>query len=59
MRRTFSTEIGRCGWGVSGGLVPELRLGFVRFWTSDGSVVALLSRLRIALAEAAAELRKG
>lgn len=55
--RTFSIEFGRCGWGCSGGLIPELRLGRVRFWTCNGSVVEMLSKLRIALAEAAAELR--
>lgn len=57
MRRTFSLELGKCGWGCSGGLVPELRLGRVRLWTCNGSVVDMLSNLRIALANAAAELR--
>lgn len=58
IRRTFAIEIGRCGFGASGGLVPELRLGWVRIWTCSGSVVETLSRLRIALAQAADELRR-
>ena len=58
VRRTFSIELGSCGWGCDGGLVPELRLGWVRVWTCDGSVVEMLAKLRVALAEAAAELRR-
>jgi len=57
--RTFAVEFGCCGWGASGGLVPELRLGVVRLWTCDGSVVEMLSKLRVALADAAAELKRG
>jgi len=56
--RTFAIEWGACGWGAAGGLVPELRLGRVRIWTCAGSVVGQLSWLRIALADAAAELKK-
>jgi hypothetical protein len=58
VRRTWALEIGRCGWGVSGGLVPELRLGWVRFWTCSGSVVNTIATLRQALADAAEELRR-
>lgn len=58
MRRTWAIEIGKCGWGSSGGLVPELRLGWVRLWTCSGSVVRPLATLRQALADAAEELRR-
>lgn len=58
IRRTFAIEIGRCGFGVSGGLVPEIRLGIVRIWTCSGSVVSQLAKLRQALADAAQELRR-
>jgi len=57
MRRTWAIETGRCGWGVSGGLVPELRLGWVRLWTCSGSIVSTLATLRQSLANAAEELR--
>ena len=57
--RTWAIEIGKCGWGISGGLVSEMRLGWVRIWTCSGSVVIPLSNLRQALADAAAELRRG
>lgn len=55
--RTWALEWGACGWGWSGGLVPELRLGHVRVWTCKGSVVEQLAKLRRALADAAAELK--
>jgi len=58
MRRTFAIEFGRCGFGVSGGLVPELRLGWVRMWTCSGSVISALSHLRTSLADAVAELKR-
>lgn len=57
--RTWAIEIGLCGWGVSGGLVPEIRLGVIRFWTCSGSVAGLLKRLQGSLALAANELRRG
>lgn len=56
--RTWTIETGKCGWGWSGGLVPELRLGWARFWWCQGSVVETLSKLRAALADAAAELKR-
>ena len=30
MRWTFLTELGWCGFGAARGLIPELRVGFVR-----------------------------
>jgi hypothetical protein len=27
---TYFIEFGWCGWGCSGGLIPEIRFGFVR-----------------------------
>jgi hypothetical protein len=56
--RTFALEWGACGFGVSGGLVPEIRLGWVRLWTCSGSVVSVVARAQAALTAAAAELRK-
>lgn len=56
--RTWAIEFGKCGWGLSGGLVPELRLGCVRLWTCADSVVETLRKLRTALADAAAELKR-
>ena len=50
-------EVGWCGFGASGGLVPELRLGVVRFAVTRGSVAERLRSMLRALADAAAELR--
>jgi hypothetical protein len=54
--RTFAIEFGRCRWGASGGLVPELRLGWVRIWTCEGSIAVVLEKLRTATADALEEL---
>jgi hypothetical protein len=54
--RTFAIEFGRCGWGAQGGLVPELRIGWVRVWTCSGSVMAILWSMREATAAALVEL---
>ena len=56
--RTFAIEWGRCGFGVTGGLVPELRIGLIRVWTCSGSVMALLWKAREATARALEELGK-
>lgn len=56
--RTWAIETGRCGWGATSGLIPELRLGWVRLWTCSGSVVSTIASLRQALADAAEELRR-
>lgn len=55
--RTFAIEFGWCGWGAAGGLVPEMRLGWVRLWTCQGSVVAILARSEAALRAARDALR--
>ena len=39
MRASIILEFGRCKFGYIGGLVPELRLGFVRFAWCRGSIV--------------------
>lgn len=59
MRSTFAIEVGWCGFGMSGGLVPEVRCGVIRCWFCRGSVAGQLSVLRVALAEAVAELKRG
>jgi len=55
--RTLCIEIGGCGWGAACGLVPEVRLGWLRIWVTRGSVIKSLAAMRIALAEAVAELK--
>lgn len=49
-------EVGWCGFGASGGLVPELRLGLIRFAATRGSVVARLRGILAALHLAHTEL---
>ncbi len=56
--KSFVIEFGRCGWGATGGLVPELRLGCVRFWCSRLRLFDEFDRFRAALATALDELRK-
>lgn len=38
MRATFIITTGRCGFGRTGGLFPELRLGFVAIGWCRGSL---------------------
>lgn len=59
MRRTLALEIGRCGWGMSGGQVPEVRLGWFRLWTSPGSVISTMLGMRRSLFDAKEELAEG
>ena len=47
--RTYAITFERCGWGISGGLVPEIRLGWVRLWKCRGSVISQLASMRVAL----------
>lgn len=51
-------ELGWCGFGVSRGAVPELRLFVVRFAVTRGSVVERLRSMLAALSDAAVELRQ-
>ena len=56
---TFAVEFSSWrGFRFEGGLLPEIRLGWVTLWWCRGSITNELSRVRVALAEAAHELRK-
>lgn len=37
-------ELGWCGFGASGGLLPELRLGLVRIVATRGSLLGLFAQ---------------
>ena len=55
---TFAIEFS--AWrGVhrEGGLIPELRIGWVTLWWCRGSLTNEVARLRLALSEAAYELK--
>jgi len=58
VRWTLLGEIGWCGFGASGGLVPEVRLGLLRIAVTRGSVVERLRQMLAALSDAAAALRQ-
>ena len=51
-------EFGWCGLGLSGGSVPEVRLGLVRLAVTRGSVVERLRSALDALSQAASVLRQ-
>lgn len=55
---TVMAEIGWCGFGVSRGPVPEVRLLFVRFAITRGSVVERLRSMLATLSDAAIALRQ-
>lgn len=57
MRFTTLIEWGRCGFGYSSDLLPELRLGLVRIAWCRGSIVERISGLRQSLRDALAEIR--
>lgn len=52
MRFTVLCEFGWCGFGWSGDLLPELRLGIVRFACCKGAIVERMRKLRDDLARA-------
>ena len=54
---TFAVEFSTA-WRRIGFERNEMRLGFVTLWWCRGSITNELSRVRVALAEAAHELRK-
>ena len=54
---TLAFEIGFCGFGVSDGVIPELRLGVLRVWVCQGSVVDRLREYQAALNMAWTRLR--
>lgn len=57
--RTFAVEFSRyCGFGISGGLNPEIRCGVVRLWCCSDCIVPQLALLRQSLADAIVELRR-
>lgn len=58
MRATIAIEMGWCGFGFAGGLVPTVKLGVIALWWCRGSVVEMLTGLRCSLAEAARELKR-
>ena len=49
MRFTVLFEIGWCGFGWSGDLVPELRLGIIRLACCKGALVDRIRDLRDSL----------
>lgn len=53
---TFSWQWGRCGWGLSLDLFPELRLGVVRLSFSDSYIVDKLRAWQQQLDRAASAL---
>ena len=55
---SFGVDFARVGWGVEGGLLPNVCLGWVRLWCCRGSVFVSLDRARKALVAAVAELSK-
>lgn len=57
MRWTLMLEVGWCGFGASGGLVPELRLGLLRVAVTRGGVADRLRGMLRTLGDAAAMLR--
>lgn len=57
MRWTLMVETGWCGFGASGGLVPELRLGCLRFAVTRGSVADRFRDMLRTLGDAAVALR--
>lgn len=58
MKATIGIVIGRCGFGVAGGLIPTVRAGLVQVWWCRGSIFDRIAGLHRALADAAAELRR-
>ena len=51
-------ETGRCGWGIVGGLIPEMRMGWLRLSFADADFAAMLQRLRDALGGAEKSLTR-
>ena len=58
VRATCSIEFGWVGWGASGDLVPELRLGWVRVWCCRGGVFNKVASLNASLRAAKDELSR-
>jgi hypothetical protein len=56
---TFAVEFSTWrGVRCEGGLIPELRLGWITLWWCRGSLTNEMSRLRLALEAATHELRR-
>lgn len=56
-RWTMLIETGLCGFGFSGGMVPEVRLGVVRVAATRGWISAHIRQWAAALEVATANLR--
>lgn len=56
---TILIQLGWCGFGASGGLVPELRLGLLRVAACRGWVMDAIDRYRTALRAATRALGGG
>jgi hypothetical protein len=56
---TFAVEFSAWrGIRCEGGLIPELRIGWITLWWCRGSLTNEVARLRLALDLAARELKK-
>ena len=52
----FGVDVGWVGFGFEGGLLPNVRVGFLRFWCCRGTIFDRIAKLHVALADAAKEL---
>lgn len=59
MRASFGVDVGWVGFGFEGGLLPNVRVGFLRFWCCRGTIFDQVIKMKVALAEAAKELGRG
>jgi hypothetical protein len=55
---SLGVGIGWCGFGIQGGLFPNVRIGVVHIWCCRGSMFDVLQGYRSALAKALADLKK-
>ena len=57
MRASIIIEIGWCGFGFDGGLIPDARLGLLRFAWCRGSLLDKAREWQASLRRAASALR--
>ena len=55
---SFGIDIGWCGFGYEGGLLPNIRLGIIRLWCCRGTIVGRFEKMQMALADALKELKR-
>jgi hypothetical protein len=55
---SFGVSIGWFGWGVEGGLFPNVRFGVLHIWVCRGSMLEHLKDYQRALSSALVELRR-